>query len=182
MRLKMFAAGLALFLVVIGIACTKDRTDYPDVEAQVESSLDAAGLRDVSASQDADKGVVTLSGEVPSESDKARAEEIAKSAAGGQIVANEIAVRPPGMESETRGMQSALDDGIEENFEAALIKNKLEGVDYDSNEGVLTLTGQVHTQAKRQQVEQLAASIPNVKQVVNMIEVGGEPATSTTRK
>jgi hyperosmotically inducible protein len=147
------------------------------VEGEVERSLDAAGLRDVTADQD--QGVVTLSGEVASEEEKARAEEIAKSAATGQIVANEIAVRPPGMEGEARGMQSALDDGIEQNFKAKLIANKLnEGVDYDSQEGVLTLTGEVETAAKRQQLEQLAAAVPNVKQVVNKVEVEGGSAAA----
>jgi len=37
----------------------------------------------------------------------------------------------------------------------------------------------VDTQTKRQQAEKLAASVPNVKQVVNMIDVT-QKATTTT--
>jgi osmotically-inducible protein OsmY len=46
--------------------------------------------------------------------------------------------------------------------------------------GVVTLTGDVASQAKREQVEKLAASVPNVKQVVNEIEVKGQKAASTS--
>ena len=98
------------------------------------------------------------------------------------MVANEIAVRIPGAEDRMADTQSALDDGIEENFKAQLIQNKLDGVDYDSKEGVLTLKGNVKTPTERQRAERLAAAVPNVKQVVNEIEVSGQPATSTTTR
>jgi osmotically-inducible protein OsmY len=45
---------------------------------------------------------------------------------------------------------------------------------------VVTLKGDVPSQTKREQVEKLAASIPNVKQVVNEIEVKNPKATSTS--
>ena len=60
-------------------------------------SLDQAGYNDVRVSQDRDKGVVTLTGNVLTESDKVQAESIAKNGAGSQVVADQIAVRPPGM-------------------------------------------------------------------------------------
>ena len=78
--------------------------------------------------------------------------------------------------------QSALDDGIEENFKAQLIQNKLDGVDYDSTEGVLTLKGNVKTATERERAEKLAAAVPNVKQVVNEIEISGQTATATTTR
>jgi osmotically-inducible protein OsmY len=46
--------------------------------------------------------------------------------------------------------------------------------------GVVTLKGKVPSETKREQVEKLAASIPNVKQVVNELEVKGQKATSTS--
>jgi len=178
MHWKALAAGLALWMVIGGVACNRNPRN-PEVKAEVERLLEAAGLQDVDTDQDVEKGVVTLTGEVSSESDKERAEEIAQSASAGQIIANEISVRPFGMESQMEDTQSALDDGIEDNYKAELSKNRLEGVNYDSREGVLTLTGTVDTQTKRQQAEKLAASVPNVKQVVNMIDVT-QKATTTT--
>jgi osmotically-inducible protein OsmY len=171
---------VALLLAVGGSACNRS-TNNPNVEAQINRSLEAAGLRDVSADQDVEKGLVTLTGEVLDENQKAQAEQIAKTEAGGQIVANEISVRPPGLENQMDETQSALDDGIESNFKAQLVKNNLEAVSYDSEEGVLTLTGSVDSQSARQLAEKLAASVPNVKQVVNMIEVRGQATPTTTR-
>jgi hyperosmotically inducible periplasmic protein len=179
MQSKWTVMGLALALVIGSAACNRNRNN-PDVESRIEQSLDAAGLRDVNADQDREKGVVTLKGEVATEADKERADQIAKSESQGQIVANEIAVRPPGAEDRVADTQSALDDGIEENFKAQIVQNKLDGIDYDSNEGVLTLKGKVKTPAERQTAERLAASVPNVKQVVNEIEVNGQPATATS--
>jgi len=181
MTTKLWAVGLAFALAIATGACTRDQAEFQNVEEQVEESLEASGLQDVSASQDTDQGIITLSGEVPSESDKARAEEIAKSAASGQTVVNEIAVRPAG--TNAGEVQSALDDGIEENFQAKLAENRIEDIDYDSKEGVLTLTGEVESAAERQRIEQLAASVPNVEQVVNKIEIEGQPTPpATTRR
>jgi osmotically-inducible protein OsmY len=182
MTTKLWALALAFTLTIVGGACTRDQAEFENVEEQVEESLEASGLRDVSASQDTDEGILTLSGEVASESDKARAEEIARSAAGGQTVVNEIAVRPEG--TNAGEVQGALDDAIEENFRAKLAENRIEDVDFDANEGVLTITGEVNSAADRQRVEQLAASVPNVEQVVNRLEVEGQGqrAPATTRQ
>ena len=68
---------------------------------------------------------MTLGGHVAADGDKAQAEAIAKSIAGGQVVADQIAVVPLGAESDARAMNSDLDKGIEQNLDAALIQNKL---------------------------------------------------------
>ena len=70
-----------LTLAVAGlIGCTANRA--PDVAGNIRDSLKQAGLNDVSVSQDRDKGVVTLAGNVKQDADKARAEGIAKQLAG----------------------------------------------------------------------------------------------------
>jgi hyperosmotically inducible protein len=137
-------------------------------------------LADVSVSQDRDKGVVTLGGHVPSDSDRAQAESIAKSIAGGQVVSNQIGVIPPAAESEAKTVNSDLDKGIEKNLDAALIQRRLhKGVKYDVKNGVVTLTGEVNSQARRAQVEKVASAVPNVQQVVNEIQVKDQKATSS---
>jgi osmotically-inducible protein OsmY len=53
-----------------------------------------------------------------------------------------------------------------------LISSRLDkDIDYSAKNGVLTLTGKVRTSAERQQAQELAAAIPNVKQVLNQIDV-----------
>lgn len=107
-------------------------------------------------SQDRDKGVVTLGGHVEAERDKAQAESIAQSLAAGQVVANQIAVHPPGLERDAKAVVSDLDKGIEQNLDATLIQNALhDDVKYRVTTGVVTLTGEVNSQAKRAQAEKL---------------------------
>lgn len=139
-----------------------------------------AGLEDVSVSQDRNKGVVTLGGRVPADVNKSQAESIAKAIAAGQVVANQIAVTPPGGESAARAMNSDLDSGIEKNLDAALIQNGLQrNVKYDVKNGVVTLTGEVSSHSVRAQAEQVASSVPNVKQVVNELQFKNQKASSS---
>jgi osmotically-inducible protein OsmY len=46
-------------------------------------------------------------------------------------------------------------------------------IQYAASNGVLTLKGSVKSPRQRQEAEKLAAQIPNVKQVVNQIDVRG---------
>ena len=152
----------------------------PDVSSAIRDSLNQAGFKDVSVSQDRDKGVVTLGGKVAAEDDRARAESIAKSLATGQVVSDQIGVVPPGLESASRTIDSDLDKGIENNLDAALVANQLKrGVSYDVKNSVVTLTGEVNSESKRALVEKTAASVPNVRQVVNELQIKNQKATSS---
>jgi hyperosmotically inducible protein len=154
----------------------------PDVADTIRKSLDQSGLKDVSVSQDRDKGVVTLSGKVPSEAEKSQAESIAKGIAAGQVVADQIVVTPPGNESDAKDVSAALDTGIEQNLKAALIDKKLDhDVDYKVKAGSVTLTGTVNSEAKRTQAATLASQVPNVKEVINELQVKGQKATARGR-
>jgi len=170
-----------LTLVTVGalVGCGGTTQKSADISDSLRTALDQAGLEDVSISQDRDKGIVTLGGHVASDSDKARADTVAKSLAGVQVVANEIAVMPPGGEKDARAVNADLDRGIEANLDAALIQNKMhDDVKYAVKSGVVTLTGDVHSQATRNDAEQVAALVPNVKQVVNGLQVKNQKASS----
>lgn len=84
-----------LALVVVTLAGCSTSTKTADVSASIRTSLDQSGFKDVSTSQDRDKGVITLGGHVAADADKSQAEAIARSFAGNQVVANQIAVIPP---------------------------------------------------------------------------------------
>jgi hyperosmotically inducible protein len=150
------------------------------MSANIRKALDQSGYKKVSVSHDRDKGVVTLGGQVGTDADKAQAEGLAKSLAGGEVVADEIAVLPLGAESETVAMNTDLDKGIEQNLDAALIQNKLRaGIAYAVKSRVVTLTGNVDSQAKRRDVARVAGSVPNVQQVVNELQVKKQRASSS---
>ena len=177
---KLFLAVVPVILAGALAGCS-DTNKSPDVTDNIRKSLDQAGYKDVSVSQDREKGVVTLAGTVPTEGDKIQAESIAKSGAGAQVVADQIAVRPPGDESVARTVDSDMDEAIEKNLDAMLVKNKLQkGVRYDVKNGVVTLKGDVPSESRRSQLEKLASNVPNVKQVVNELEVKNQKASSTS--
>jgi osmotically-inducible protein OsmY len=165
--------------LAVTLACSNN-TKAPDVTDNVRHGLDSAGLSDVHVTQDRDKNVVTLTGSVPTDDDKGRAESIAKSQAGSAVVANEIGVRPQNDEGTAKKVDSELDSGIDKNLEAMLVEHKMNrAVRYDVNNGVVTLKGNVTSQGQRSNVEKLAQEVPNVKQVVNELEVKNQKATST---
>jgi hyperosmotically inducible periplasmic protein len=181
MNSKSFAGLLAIAAVGCLIGCSDSPKKSPDVTDSVRKSLDQSNLHDVKVSQDRDKGVVTLTGQVASDSAKSQAESIAKSIAGSQVVADEIAVVPPGPgASDAKTINSDLDKGIEQNLDAALVQNRFKkDVKYDVKNGVVTLTGEVNSQSKRAQVEKVAAGVPNVQQVVNELQVKDQKASSS---
>ncbi|HLJ15637.1 MAG TPA: BON domain-containing protein [Bryobacteraceae bacterium] len=173
------AAVLAIGTFVAG--CSTTATKSPDVADKIRRDLDASHYGDVSVSQDRDKGVVTLTGHVASDGDKAQAESLAKADAAGQVVADEIAVVPPGADDHKVGtVNSDLDQAIEKNLDAALIQNRLDkDVSHDVKNGVVTLKGTVNSDGKRSRAESIASKVPNVQQVVNELEVKGQKASST---
>jgi hyperosmotically inducible protein len=152
----------------------------PHVSGTIRKSIEQAGFKDVSVSQDQAKGVVTLGGQVRNESEKLEAESLAKSHAGMQVVANEIAVIPKGAEKEAKAVNSDVDEGIEKNLDAALILNRMHGdVKYEVKSAVVTLTGEVSSQYKRDHAEEVATRVPNVRQVVNDLQVKNQKASSS---
>jgi hyperosmotically inducible protein len=178
--LRLSVTMLTLLAVGTLAGCSGTPRKSPDVSDSLRKSLDQAGFKDVSVSQDRDKGIVTLGGQVASESDKSQAESIAKSIAGAQVVADQIAVIPVGAEKEAKAVNSDLDAGIEKNLDAALIRNRMhDSVKYEVKNGVVTLTGEVNSQSKRDRAEKVATGVPNVKQVVNDLQVKNQKATSS---
>jgi osmotically-inducible protein OsmY len=174
---SLILAALALGAL---LGCSATSTKSAEVADSIQSSLQQAGFKDVSVSQDREKGIVTLGGRVASEGEKAQAESIAKSLAGQQVVANSIAVLPPGAEKDARQVNSDLDKGIDHNLHAALVVEKLdEHVKYTVKNHVVTLAGNVDTPEKRARAGEIASTVPNVQQVVNELQVKAQKATST---
>ena len=181
--MKMLKASLSLLAVALVstlAGCSATSTKSADVSEMIRKSLDQAGFKDVSASQDRDKGVVTLTGHVTADAAKLEAQSIAQSIAVGQVVSNQIGVIPEGVESAAKAINQDYDKGIEQNLDAALIENKLhEHVQYAVKNHVVTLTGEVDSQLKRTRAQTIASSVLNVSQVVNELQVTKQKATSS---
>jgi hyperosmotically inducible protein len=160
-----FLIGVAAYGQILG-----SRNSESDA---VKKALQQADLKGVTVSDDASKNTITLGGTLHSEDAKKRAGEVAKSAAPNRQIANEISVEAVGAESRSRAMESNLDDGIENNYKAALLSKGLDkqSIHYKVKNGVLTLTGSVQNAQQREEAAQLASRVPNVRQVVNQLDV-----------
>jgi len=178
---KVTIRTVMLALVPLGfLAGCSGPAASPEVSDAIRKSLDEAGFKDVTVSQDRERGVVTLSGQVHTDSDKSQAESVAKALAGTQVVADQIMVLTVGGEKEGKAISADLDEGIEKNLDAALIQNKMhERVKYAVKSGVVTLSGDVSSQEKREHAGNVAARVVNVRQVVNDLQVKAQKATSS---
>lgn len=181
--MKSFQSTVVLLAAAIAVTvtgCSSTSANAPRVDEPIREALKASGLKDVSVSQDRAKGVVTLTGHVATAEDKARAEAIAKSDAAGQVVADEIAVVPVGMESDASKIRSDIDQAIEKNLDAAFIQNGMnKKIKYSVKNGVVTLTGDLNSATWRDEAARVAGAVPNVQQVVNEIQLKDERATSS---
>lgn len=123
---KRFILLVSVVTVLMSVASWTQILGKGHAEADaVRKALEQADLKDVTVSDDEGKNTLTLGGTVYSEEAKARAGEVAKSAAGNRQIANEISVRPVGSESQARAIAFNLDDGIEDNYKAALLSKGL---------------------------------------------------------
>ena len=177
--MKTVGIGLISVVITLALACS-NRQQAPDVTSDIRHALDQAGLKDVRVSQDRVKAVVSLTGDVATDADKTRAETIAHSIAGDQVVSNEIGVRPNGDQGTARKVDSDLDSAVDKNLDAMLVAHRLkDNVRYDVKNGVVTLKGRVASEAQRTSVEKLAKDVPNVKEVVNELDVKTQRATAS---
>lgn len=173
------AAILAGAMVVAGC----NRASHPDEKSAVNDALKNSNLSSVSVSQDRDKGVMTLKGNLDSQDLKNQAENIARQAAPDYTVADEIGVRPPGA-SEAGSVASNLDSAIEDNFKAMIKAHASlndQSISGAAKNGTLVLKGSVKTAKQKKEAEDLAKKVPNVQQVVNELEVKpGKHSTSNS--
>ena len=178
--IALVTASILSTLVLMG--CNQ-KAQHPDVKTAVDTAMTRNDLGVVKVSQDRDKGVLTLTGDVETADRKAQAESIASQTAPGYAISNELGVRPVGAESQAKAVDSNLDDAIEKNYKAALKAHQNlddQSISYDAKNGTLVLKGSVKTGAQKSEAQKLAKAVPNVKEVVNEIEV--KPDKDSTGK
>ena len=166
-------------VLALAIACSSNRTTTAsnnaprDDKQAVEKSLDQAGLNGIHVAWDKDKRVIELNGRVRSPELKSKAGDVAQQAAPGNVIANQLSIEPVDNERAAKNIESNVDDAIEKNFKAVLIANRLDKdhIRFNAKNGVLTLAGKVPTMSERMKLQRLGATVPNVAEVVNKIDV-----------
>ncbi len=174
-RSRKFLIGSAAVLAgILAMAGCQNKPAHPDEKDAVTSALKSNNLGSVNVSQNRDKGVITLTGDVSSEDQKAMAATTAKQAAPDYTIADEIGVVPQNAESQAKSVASNLDSAIEDNYKAEIKGHKNlddQSIDYKAKNGTLVLSGSVKTPSQKKEAEKLAKAVPNVQQVVNEIEI-----------
>ena len=171
---SLFSAVL-MSLVFMG-ACNRG----PDPKEQVSDQLKNANIKDVNVDYDRNAKVVHLKGTVDSTAERSRAEQIAERAIGTSAkVANELTVKAVDNRSADNfdgDIRRELNDKVDND---ALLKDRR--INFDVNNGVVTIKGDVQTAAEKQKVGQMAQSTQNVKDVVNALDVKND-GTASNRK
>lgn len=169
-----------LTVATLAPACSRT-ADEPDYKARVNDQLKTANLDNkVNVDWKKDEKELRLSGEVERAADKARAEELAQQVVGtsGRVV-NEVKV-----EGEDYGK---IDDRIEEQL-GKMFEDRTEwdfdgrGVTFDSNQGVVTITGTVESAAVKEKIGQRARATDGVKDVVNNLDVDAKKGPGKVKK
>jgi len=158
-----------LMSLVLAGACNRG----PDPKDQVSDQLNKANIHDVNVDYDRNAKVVHLKGAVDSAAERSQAEQIAQRAVGTSgTVANELTVK--GVNDRTADNH---DGDIRSELKAKVDNDSVlkdRHINFDVNNGVVTIKGDVGTAAEKQKVEQMAQSTQNVKDVVNSLDIKPE--------
>jgi hyperosmotically inducible periplasmic protein len=168
------AALLAVVLSTAGCATTQspgEQVGDAELSSRVKAKLAAdPDVNPFNIDVDARNGMVTLKGSVDDAATRTEAGRLARDTSGVVSVDNGITV----------GGESA-GDVVDDAAIVTKIKTKLAAdlevaatnIDVDSEQGVVTLTGEVRSSEARNEAEKLARDTSGVVRVVNNITVGG---------
>ncbi|HEY7290685.1 MAG TPA: BON domain-containing protein [Vicinamibacterales bacterium] len=159
------ACCLTLALGVVG-ACNR----APDPSDQVSKALKNASLDNVKVDWDKDARIAHLKGTVDQATDRQRAEDVAQAAVGtsGRVL-NEVTVK-----NVNERTADDLDSGIKKFLKDSVDKDKMlsqRDINFDVNNGVVTIKGDVRTAAEKTRVSEIAREAPGVKNVANALEI-----------
>ena len=172
-----------IIAVLLGVAgCSSHAVDDSAITLKVKSKLAADSQTSaIKIGVDTKGGVVTLSGTVPTETEKDEAAKIAKNTEGVQRVVNDIAVNPDSLGAtnirEKAGEaakdigESVSDATIMTKLKAKLVADGITGTNIDVDNGAVVLKGQVDDVKKKTRAEEIAKNTAGVKDVKNQLTV-----------
>lgn len=149
-----------------GVACNRG----PDPEDQINKALKDAQLNDVRADWDKDAHVAHLKGTVDQATDRQRAEDLASAAVGtsGRVL-NEVTVK-----NVNDKVADDMDGGIRSHLKDMIDQDKTlkdRDINFDVNNGVVTVKGEVRSAAEKNRVSDIVKAAPGVKDMANALEI-----------
>lgn len=182
MKIALSTLGLACSLQMAAAVAQDRDWEGESRDAWIDGKLEAAylfntELNNFKIGTHVSGGQVTLDGHVPSESHRQLAEEIAKNLDGVSSVTNNLAIGEGdyGWDEKERSFRTRFFDLTTTTRlkSAYAINDELKATDIniDTKDGVVTLTGEVKSDAAKQLAEQIAVGYDHVENVNNQLQV-----------
>jgi hyperosmotically inducible protein len=183
MRALVFLTLIAVTAFFVG--CSSQAVDDSTVTAKVKTKLVTDGQTSaIKIGVETTNGIVTLSGTVPTDVEKNKAEQIARNTEGVKRVVNDIKIDPDSLgatnlrekagEAAKSVGETISDATILAKLEAKLIADGITGANVNVNEGKVVLKGEVEDAQKKAKAEELARRTGGVKEVKNKLTVKKE--------
>ena len=167
--------------------CSSQAVDDSAVTAKVKSKL--ATNSETSAIKigvETRDGVVILTGTVPTDSEKNKAEQLARNTDGVKRVKNDITVNPDSLGATNLGNKAAeaakdvgeslSDAAILAKVKSKLVADGITGTNVDVTDGAVVLKGEVADATKKAKAEEIAKTTAGVKDVKNELRVKKDKA------
>jgi osmotically-inducible protein OsmY len=167
MRPSYTSVAVAFTLALAAGACNKQA---PDPSDRMKQALDQANIKDVNVDWDKDARVAHLKGSVDSSRERERAESVAETAVGtsGKVL-NELTIKEVNdktADDMDGRIRSSLKDMVDRD---QVLRDR--DIDFDVNNGVVTVKGEVRTTAEKTKVSDMVKAAPGVKDFANALEI-----------
>ena len=178
-----YSIGSIIIATIITVGSTtayaentwKDKSKDAWIDGKAESTLLLnSNLNSFDINTDVSKGVVTLTGKVDSEVDKALAHELVESLDGVESVDNKLTVLKKNSSDNDTVMTALMDSKVETVVKTKLlVESEVNGTDIEVevSEGTVVLTGKVDSDSERQLAVTIAKNTADVKKVVNELTI-----------
>jgi hyperosmotically inducible protein len=169
-----------LMAVTVILAGCSQRVDDTAITTKVKSKLAAdSETSAMKISVETKDGVVTLSGAVDKDTEKNKAEQLARNTDGVKRVANNIKVEPDSMgannssddSGDTNIGETLSDAAILATVKAKLVADGITGTNVDVTNGQVVLNGQVEDAREKAKAEQIAKTTAGVREVKNQLSI-----------
>lgn len=171
MRITRSGAAIIFSLSLAAGACSTQQA--PDPSVRTKEALDQANIKDVDVDWDNDARIAHLKGTVDSTRERQRAQEVAETAVGtsGKVL-NELTVTDVN-DTTADDMDGRIRSSLKSMIDSDQVLRDRD-IDFDVNNGVVTVKGDVRTAEEKTKVSDLVKSAPGVKDFANALEI--EPA------
>jgi osmotically-inducible protein OsmY len=142
----------------------------PNPSEDVLKALKAASLNDVAVEWDSAARIAHLKGTVDTPTDRQRANEIASATVGTTgTVLNEVTIK--GLNDKTAGnLDGEIKSQLKKMRDADPVLRGRD-IDFEVNNGVVTVKGEVRTADEKNKVTELVRAAPGVKDMANALEI-----------